>query len=559
MEFFDDMANIVFESIAKSTNAYIYAMNGSSGISRWSQNAVDNFGLSGEYMYDMVEEWYKLVHPADLPVLEADLNKIFQGEKDNHHCEYRVHKRTGEYIWIRCRGYVTRNEDGSMAWFIGLIRELASLNKVDYTTQLLSIYEFRRNLKLLMENDTKDGGVLLLGVDHFSKINTMYSYSVGNQVLMKTAEAFQEICPPHVELYRIEGDKFAFICPHNSRREVIQLFKDSHTAIEQLKLSDGELLKLSVSGGALMLEEISEGTGGVPANVDEIHKDLEHALSMSKQRKAGTLTFFSMELLESSLRELRLREELRRCVENQFEGFELYFQPIMKADATKLYSCEALLRWNNLKFPNTYPDKFIPILEETGLIVPVGKWVGDTALTYLKKWRETVPDLKVNINVSYVQILEGGLQEYIEKSFNRFHIPADSIIVEITESCDLQNVDNTVKFVNAIRNMGMEVALDDFGTGYSSISVLQQIPTDWIKLDHNYVSKIKDNQFDRNIVQYLISLCHSLEYKVCVEGVEDDMCYKLVQDQNAEAVQGYYFSRPIPAEDFYGKYIKPKC
>lgn len=548
MEFMDEMGSVVFESIAKSTSAYIYAINGSTDISRWSRNAVDNFELPGEYVQNATGIWGKLVHPEDYHIWQEDIDKVFGGIKDNHHCEYRIKKRTGEYVWIRCRGYATRNPDGSLAWFIGLIRELASLNKVDYTTQLLSIYEFRRTLELYLKTAMTDGGVLLVGADNFKKINTMYSYSFGNQVLLKAAELFQNLCPPNVKLYRIEGDKFAFICPHCTRREIEQLFATVSSGIMNLELSDRERVALSFSGGALMLDRIY-------GSIDEIHKDLEHALSLSKQNVSGTLTFFSEELLEESLRELHLREELRRCVENGCEDFVLYFQPIIKSGTHKLYSCEALLRWNNKKFPGIYPDRFIPILEETGLITQVGKWVGETALSYLKQWRNSLPDLKVNVNVSYVQIKEGSLQDAVRKSLEKVELPPECLVLEITESCDVKDMESARKFVNDIRSLGIEIALDDFGTGYSSISVLQKIPTDWIKLDHNFVSKITDNQFDRNIVQYLINLCHSLDYKVCVEGVEDKMCYELVQNQNAETVQGYFFSRPIPADEFAARYI----
>lgn len=549
MDFLDEMGNVVFEAIAKSTNAYVYATQGKTDITRWSRNAVDDLELPGEYVHDLPAAWYPLVHEEDLPMLEEDLNKIFGGVKDYHQCEYRIRKRSGEYVWVRCRGQATRNGDGSIAWFIGIVRELASREKVDYTTKLLSIYEFRMRLSQMITAGVQDGGILLLGVDNFTKINTMYSYTFGNQVLLRVAETLQNICPAHVELYRIEGDKFAFICPHFTRKDVVCLFEDAARAMRKLELEDGERVKLSASAGVLMLDARYE-------SVDEIHKYLEHALSLSKQQQEGTLTFFSEQLLEESLKDLRLREELRRCVENHMEGFELYFQPIMKGNTQVLYSCEALLRWNNQRFPNTYPDKFIPILEETGLIKPVGKWVGETALAYLKEWRKKAPELRLNVNVSYMQIMEGGLQKYIVDKIRSMDIPEDSLVVEITESCDVKDVECTVSFVNEIRQAGIEIALDDFGTGYSSISILRQIPADWIKLDHNFVSKIKDNQFDRNIVQYLISLCHFLGYKVCVEGVEDEMCCKLVQEQNAEAIQGYYYSRPVPAQDFYRKYIE---
>lgn len=549
MELLDGMGNLIFESVMKSTDAYLYAMNENGKITRWSPNAVDNFELPGEYVEDSPAVWRALIHPDDVEAYEEDFNKIFTGEKDYHQCEYRVRKRSGEYVWVRCRGQATRASDGSVEWFIGLIREISGINKVDYSTQLFNIFEFRRKLNLLLEAGLCNGGILLLGIDNFRKINAMYSYSVGNRVLLRVAEAFESVCPVNVDLYRIEGDKFAFACPRYTQREISQLFNAAREAIYKLDIDDGEFVRLSVSGGALMLNDNY-------TNVDEIHKDLEHALSISKQEAEGLLTFFSEELLQDSLKDLRLREELRRCVENDFQGFELYYQPIMTGDGRKLSSCEALLRWKNEKFPNTYPDKFIPILEETGLIVRMGGWIGTNALLQLKEWRKYKPDLKINVNVSYVQIKSSKMVENVVKGMKDIGMPMDSLVMEITESCEVRDVENVVLFVNTMREMGVQIALDDFGTGYSSIRILQQIPADWIKLDHNFVSKILDNEFDRNIVKYLMGLCHSLGYKVCVEGVEDEMCFELVKKEGAEAIQGYYYSRPIPAESFFQKYIK---
>lgn len=549
MEVLDKMGNLIFESIMKSTDAYLYATDGESDITRWSPNAVDNFALPGEYVYDNGALWRTFIHPDDVGAFDEDFAKINRGEKDYHQCEYRIKKRSGEYVWVRCRGHVTRDSEGGIAFFVGLAREISGINKVDYSTQLFNIYEFRKNLQISLEAGLCKGGILLLGLDNFKKINTLYSYTVGDRVLLRVAEAFQSVCPPNVELYRIEGDKFAYYCPHYTQKEITQLFHAAREAIRNLDIEQGEVVRLSASAGALMLSENY-------CEVDEIHKDLEHALSLSKREAEGTLTFFSQELLWDSLKDLRLREELRRCVENDFDGFELYYQPIMKEDGKELYSCEALLRWKNDKFPNTYPDKFIPILEETGLIVRMGGWVGTCAVAQLKEWRKYKPDLKVNVNVSYVQIKSSKMIENLVKGMEHLGMPMDSVVLEITESCEIRDVENVRHFVNTMRNMGMQIALDDFGTGYSSIRILQQIPADWIKLDHNFVSKILDNEFDRNIVKYLIRLCHSLGFQVCVEGVEDERCFELVRQEGAEAIQGFCYSKPIPAERFFEKYIK---
>lgn len=551
MDFLGKVGNIMFESITKATDAYLFAMEGSSNITRWSLNAVEDFELPGEYVTDTASLWEQLIHPEDIEAFLEDWDSINRGEKDYHHCVYRIRKRDGKYIWVRCRGQVTRDENGGIAWFVGVVCEISGKNIMDYTTKLFNIYEFRNALTSMIEKGSCNGGVLLFGVDSFHKINTMYSYSFGDRVLMSLAERLQEITPPGVKLYRIEGDKFACICPRYTGTEMAKLFHVIASAVSGLEIAKGETLKLSVSAGAIMLSALYR-------DADDIFKNLQHALSVSKRGTEGTMTFFSETLLEESLRHIRLREELRRCVDNHYEGFELYFQPIMSGDGSRLHSCEALLRWNNDKFPNTYPDKFIPILEESGLIVKVGGWAGREALFCLKEWRKYIPDLCMNINLSYVQIKVPRVLQNILQGLAALKLPPESLVIEITESCELEERQAVVDFVDTLRSKGVQVALDDFGTGYSSVRILQQVSTDWVKLDHKFVSKISDNEYDRTIVKYLIGLCHSLGYKVCVEGVEDPACFELVRNENVEAIQGYYYSRPIPAQEFAAKYIRDK-
>lgn len=550
MEHLGEMGNMVFESIEKSTSAYVYVLDADRDLTRWSWNAVDNFDLPGKYVKQNDQVWGRLVHPEDKQEFLEDIRKVFEGEKDYHNCEYRVRKRNGEYVWVRCKGYATRDKDGRMRWFVGMVRELSRLNRIDYTTQLFNIYEFSKNINIMLESGSCDGGILLLGLDNFGKINTMYSYSFGDQVLSRVAETLQSMCPANVGVYRMEGDKFAYVCPRYSRKDVVGLFADVNKRLEHLQIAGGEELHLTMSAGALMLEDTYR-------DADDIYKMLEHTLSVSKQKKEEkVVTFFSQELLEETLKVLHLREELRHCVENGCEDFEVYYQPIMAEDGQTLYSCEALLRWQNDRFPDTGPSVFIPILEEMGLILEVGYWVADQAVKQLKEWRKILPGLKVNVNMSYMQFSSPDNLMQIMAILKQYHMPMDSIVLEVTESCDIKDVKEVVKQVEYLRAKGIQIALDDFGTGYSSIRVLQQIPADWIKLDHTFVSKITDNQFDRNIVKYLVGLCHSLGYKVCAEGVEDRMCLDMLQAEKVDAAQGYYYSRPIPPNQFYAKYIQ---
>jgi len=410
------------------------------------------------------------------------------------------------------------------------------------------IIEGKDAVNEILAGEVYEGGVLLIGVNKFARFNNMYSYEVGDRILEALTLRMQEICPEDVEVYRMGGAKFLFLCRTYTEEDIRKMYYDIVEEVRRVAVSDISV-RIKVSGGALLFDYPYESS-------DNVYRYLERALKLSKDDGRGILKFFSRDEWEQYVYNLRLREELLRCVENDCEGFEVYFQPIMSGDGKTLYSCEALMRWKNEKFPNVYPDTFIPILEESDLIIHVGGHMGSRAMDYLKEWRKYKPDLKLNINLSYMQIKSKTLFDNLISGITMRGLPLDSVNIEITESCKIEDVDYVVWFIEKLRSKGIEISLDDFGTGYSSVRILQQLPADWIKLDHKFVSKISENPTDKIIVKNLINMCHELGYKICVEGVENESCYNMLFDSNVEALQGYYYSRPIPADEFFEKYIK---
>lgn len=413
---------------------------------------------------------------------------------------------------------------------------------------ILGVIEGRDAVNAYLAKGVQEGGMLLIGINKFARFNNMYSYETGDRIINALTRRLVENCPGDVALYRMGGAKFLYLCPTYSEDEIRQLYYDIALDVKQISVAE-ITVRIRVSGGALLFDYPYETS-------DEIYRYLERALKQSKNDGRGILKFFSREEWDRYVYNLQLREELLRCVENDCEGFEMYYQPIMNGNGSQLYSCEALMRWKNEKFPNVYPDTFIPILEESDLIIKVGGHMGKTAMDRLKEWRKYKPNLKLNINLSYMQIKSKTLFENLIGSIEQRGLPLDSVNIEITESCKIEDVDYVVWFIEKLRSKGVEIALDDFGTGYSSVRVLQQFPADWIKLDHKFVSKISENPTDKIIVKNLINMCHELGYKICVEGVENESCYNLLYDSNVEALQGYYYSRPIPADEFFEKYIK---
>lgn len=410
------------------------------------------------------------------------------------------------------------------------------------------VIEGRDAVNAYLATGVQEGGMLLIGVNKFARFNCMYSYEVGDRIIDALTKCLVDSCPDDVELYRMGGAKFLYLCRKYKEEDIRNLYYDIVHNVKQITLSE-IMVRVRMSGGAMLFDQAYESS-------DEIYRYVERALKLSKSDGRGILKFFSRDDWDQYVYNLQLREELLRCVENDCEGFEMYYQPIMNGDGTALYSCEALMRWKNEKFPNVYPDTFIPILEESDLIIKVGGHMGKTALDCLKQWRKYKPELKVNINLSYMQIKSQTLFENLIGGIKERELPLDSVNIEITESCKIEDVDYVVWFIEKLRSKGVEISLDDFGTGYSSVRILQQLPADWIKLDHKFVSKISENPADKIIVKNLINMCHELGYKICVEGVENESCYNLLYDSNVEALQGYYYSRPIPANEFFEKYIK---
>ena len=244
---------------------------------------------------------------------------------------------------------------------------------------------------------------------------------------------------------------------------------------------------------------------------------------------------------------LRLIEELKRCVRNDFEGFELYYQPIVEPKSRQIVECEALLRWKNGRFPGIGPAKFIPILEETGMMKEVGAYAVRTAISQVMDFSDS---LIVNVNVSYKQLKDDDFAEYVLGILKEYQFPPERLMMELTESCKAHDLPVLMRTMNKLRENRVLVALDDFGTGYASLDILQDISVDCLKIEQRFVAECEENNVDRNIIKHIILLAHSLGLKVCMEGVETEGVYDVAVEEQADILQGYYFSRPVPAEDF---------
>lgn len=533
-----EFGDTFFESLCKISNDYYY-MENENGLSRWSPAAVDDFELPGEYVQNAGQLWRSFVHPADLAQYDTEIKRLVSGQTDYHVVDYRIRKRNGEYIKIGCRGNVVRSEEGKILWFTGIIKKLTG--ELDPNTQISNIYEAARDIEETFGNENAQGALMYLGIDNFKRINDLYTFSGGNEVLKKLAAKLRGILPPSARLYRMEGDKFAVLFPYAQPGDMLNIYNRAGEEASEIILQQDVEVSVTLSAGVGLYPEDGE-------NPEMLKRSAEYALDCAKRQGKAQITFFSKELLEQYLKKLRLIEALKKSVKNGFSGFELHYQPIVDPDTRKIVECEALLRWKNEEFTNVTPADFIPILEETGLIIEVGEWIVKEAVSQVKQWGDE--GLVVNVNVSYKQLKNERFAEYVLTVLEEYGFEPARLVVELTESCKVHDLSVLLSTTDKLRGKNVSVALDDFGTGYASLGVLREVQADWVKIDHQFMARSKDNWVDRNIVRHIIMLAHALDIKVCVEGIENEEVYQVASEENADILQGYYFSRPVPAGEF---------
>lgn len=539
MEFNNEgLDNIFFESLCKISEDY-YFMENETGRSRWSPTAVNDFDLPGEYVNSSGAIIRSLVHPDDLKRYDAEISRIKNAEIDFYQVDYRMRKRNGDYIKVGCRGNVIRNDEGRIIWFTGVITRLNG--EVDPTTQIANVYVAARDIMETFKNSTAKGALMYLGIDNFKRINDLYTFSGGDEVIKKLALKLKGIIPPSAMLYRIDGDRFAVHYPYAVASDMQAIYNRAAEEAKEIRLSEKVDVSLTLSAGVCIYPQNAE-------TPEKLRRNTQRAFERAKREGKNQITFYSQEIREQYIKKLRFTEVLKHSVKENFKGFELYYQPIVDPVTRKIVECEALLRWKNDEFPKASPADFIPILEETGLIKEVGEWVVENAISQVKQWGDK--NLIVNVNVSYKQLKDGNFAEYVLKIIDEYGYDPTKLVIELTESCKAHDISLLMKTLDKLREQHVLVALDDFGTGYASLDVLQDVSADLVKIEQKFVSGCRDNKVGRNIVKHIILLAHSLDMKVCMEGVETEEICQVAEEEKADTLQGYYFSRPVPAEEF---------
>lgn len=543
----EELDSKLFETLSNSSNRiYFYYASMKENTSIWSQSAVDYFGLPGRVL-SPTSIWDDKVHPDDLAGYSQSFVDIINHVTPYHNCEYRIKNAEGEYVWVNCHGYMNYDEDGNPDFFAGFVTNMGTIMKIDAVTGLWTNYGFRNDVTYMLDKHIS-GAAMQIDITNFKRINSRYGYDFGDVVMHMLGQKINSI-PGKKAVYRMDGAQFAVLI-EGGKDEVLEFKKKIEEKISEFSIN-GVNLYIEFSSGATVFPEDGQF-------IDQIQSNLFYALSNAKQTSTNELVFYSKDLFEQRNRIIRLTECLRRSIENNFDGFRIVFQPIMDKKTGKLHSAEALLRWSSSEFEGVGPMDFIPILEETRGIVPVGKWIIDRAFAYVADWnkRNCKNKLKhININFSYVQFTDTSLKDYVVSKLDEYGLSHDTLVAELTESCRVEFSDKLSQLLQEYRDEGITIALDDFGTGYASLSMLKDMPADIVKLDHTMTKTITDREKDRNLVEFIIAYCNKMDIDVCTEGVETDAIRDVVSGAGTQYLQGYYYDKPLEAEEFFKKYI----
>ena len=509
------------------------------------------------------EFWPACVHPDDRDAVFDFYNRVLErgrGSRERFEIEYRARKADGEVIWLHDVVHLSIPAQNSarlrgVTVDVTVRKEMESrlvhLASHDALTGLPNRNLLHDRLGQALISAARHGraaGALFLDLDRFKVINDSLGHSAGDRLLKVVAKRLQDGVREGDTVARLGGDEFVVILDDMAQPQ------DAALVAQKILESFVQPFHVEVpeAGGAQeFFFTTSIGISLYPSDgedVDTLLKNADTAMYRAKERGGNSYQFFTPEMDLRARKRLSLENALRNALERR--EFVLHYQPQIDLATQNVIGVEALLRWNHPEQGLVAPADFIPLLEETGLIVPVGEWVLREACAQAKSWRKAgLPPLRMAVNLSARQLRHERFADTVAEALADTGMDPDGLELEITESAVMQQVDVSLETLRRIHALGVRLSMDDFGTGYSSLSHLKLLPIDTVKIDRSFVRDIPADENDAAIVQAIIVLARTLRLNVIAEGVETKEQLEFLRVYGCDAMQGYLFSRPLPADE----------
>ena len=499
-----------------------------------------------------------IIPDEDLELVRECVNRALVTGEPQIHEHYFA--RSNVYFETR---FVARDRQSVLA----IVRDVTERRKADRQIHDLAFYDqltglpnrqlFSKELDDVIEatcEQQREFAILFVDLDHFKRINDTLGHSLGDELLKAVAARLQSclrsedhvlraIKAGNVSLARLGGDEFVIILRDvGSEEAAASVASRIISSLANPFSWEGHQFVVTPSIGVAIYPQHGKTT-------DELLMNADSAMYKAKTAGRNAYRFYSDTMKVRSLHRLEMEDEIRRAIDNQH--FELFYQPIIDIASWTIVGAEALLRWNHAKRGWISPADFIPVAEETGLILPLGKWVVQAACEQIAAWQHTrLSKINISVNVSSQQMHSDDLVAIVQNAVSDAGISAELLGLEITESLLMRDTEATIEALNILRNFGVTLSVDDFGTGYSSLSYLKRFPIDVLKIDRSFVKDLHCDSDDAAICAAILAMACNLDLKVVAEGVELEEQLNFLRQHNCEQLQGYLYSKPLPPEDF---------
>ena len=544
-------AEDLIELFSPCMDDYLYIIDLQKNTFKISQAAVDRFMMSGNSFDDAVNSFQYFVYKEDRSMIAEDLQCIIEGKEKDHNLYYRWLDKNGMPVWINCRGKVIDDKDGKPHYLIGCVNEIGDTQRADNVSGLLG----ERELHSYISSHVKDSSseyLIHIGIDGFNAINGTLGVNYGNYVLKSVADCINSCLSDNQKLYHIVADEYMIIdLESHTKDDVMLLQKKICKKIEEFIISEKYKVVFTISTGIIYAKMLLK-------YYDEYRKIAVFSLKQAKSMGGNGVYFFEKEDYELFLRKEKIKSELRNAVANGFEGFDVYYQPIMDCDSGHVIGAEALMRFSmyqDKKKEPVSPVEFIPLLEETGLIIPAGRYVLDKAVSMCHEMRQYIPEFKINVNISYIQMVKSDIWKDILSSIKQYDLPPECLCAELTESGYTDMTPYFYKLRKKFEEKNIQFVLDDFGTGYSNLHCIVNMKPNYVKLDNNFTAKAMSNARDFELLKKIVEMVHSVNIKICIEGIEKEEWYQKLKEIHVDYLQGYLFGKPCEKNQFINKFI----
>jgi len=553
------------EARKESEERYMLAVAGSNdGI--WDWNLRNNtiffssrwksmLGYEEDEIGATPDEWMKRIHPDDRNLVQAAITAHLEGLDSHFESEHRVLHRDGSYRWMLSRAMAVRDSQAKPYRMAGSQTDVTTAKVADPLTGLPNRALFLDRLGFLFGRAKRHKdfvfAVLFLDIDRFKVVNDSLGHLVGDQLLiafaqrlqhcLRTGDSVSRLHSAHT-LARLGGDEFTVLLDDmKDPADAVAVAERLMQSLKEPFIIGGNELHMGVSIGVAM-----SSTGGEES--EDLLGDADTAMYCAKANGRSRIEVFGPEMRASAMARMQLETELRRGIERG--EFQNWYQLIVRLETNEISGLEALVRWNHPTRGIVHPNEFIPVAEETGLIVPIGMAVLREAcreLWCLQQIYAFDRPLTVSVNLSCRQFAQPDLVQQVERALVETGLHSSSLKLEITESMVMSDPESANRMLRQLKALGVRLEIDDFGTGYSSLSYLQSYPLDTLKIDRSFVSDMDKDAEKAEITRTIVALAHNLGLEVTAEGIESEGQYDALRLMGCEYGQGYYFSKPVDA------------